>query len=72
MATQITWREVTAKLDPTAFTLLTVLAGLANPRVEPWAGFAEKPNDCRGSSRYRFKPGPKYCRGNPAEEMALK
>ena len=41
VATPVTWREVTAKLDPAAFTVLTVQARLAKLRADPWRGFAD-------------------------------
>ena len=41
VATPVTWREVTAKLDPAAFTVLTVPARLAKLRADPWRGFAD-------------------------------
>ena len=41
VATPVTWREVTARLDPAAFTVLTVPARLAKLRADPWRGFAE-------------------------------
>ena len=41
VATPMAWREVTAKLDPAAFTVLTVPARLAKLRADPWKGFAD-------------------------------
>jgi bifunctional non-homologous end joining protein LigD len=41
VATRLAWREVTAKLDPAAFTLTTVPARLKRQRRDPWEGFAE-------------------------------
>ena len=41
VATPVTWREVTAKLDPAAFTVMTVPARLARLRAGPWKGFAD-------------------------------
>ena len=41
VATPVTWREVTAKLDPAAFTVMTVPARLARLRTDPWTGFAD-------------------------------
>ncbi|MEO9189833.1 MAG: DNA ligase D [Acetobacteraceae bacterium] len=39
VATPLAWSEVTAKLDPAAFTLATVPKRLARLRKEPWEGF---------------------------------
>ncbi len=39
VATPLAWTEVTAKLDPAAFTVRTVPARLARQRDDPWAGF---------------------------------
>ena len=41
VATPVSWREVTARLDPAAFTVVTVPARLAKLRADPWRGFAE-------------------------------
>ena len=40
VATPVTWREVTPKLDPAAFTVLTVPKRLARLKADPWDGFA--------------------------------
>jgi bifunctional non-homologous end joining protein LigD len=40
VATPVAWREVTAKLDPAAFTLLTLPKRLAKLKADPWEGFA--------------------------------
>lgn len=40
VATPLAWREVTPKLDPAAFTLLTVPRRLAKLKSDPWDGFA--------------------------------
>ncbi len=40
VATPVTWREVTPKLDPAAFSVLTVPARVAKLRADPWEGFA--------------------------------
>ena len=40
VATPVTWREVTPKLDPASFTLLTVPQRLAKLKADPWDGFA--------------------------------
>jgi bifunctional non-homologous end joining protein LigD len=39
VATPLAWAEVTAKLDPGAFTLRTVPGRLAKLKTDPWAGF---------------------------------
>jgi bifunctional non-homologous end joining protein LigD len=41
VATPLTWREVTAKLDPAAFTLRTVPGRLAKAKSDPWEGFGD-------------------------------
>ncbi len=41
VAMPLGWREVSAKLDPAAFTLRTVPARLLRRRTDPWADFAE-------------------------------
>ncbi len=40
VATPVAWREVTPKLDPAAFNVLTVPKRLARLRADPWEGFA--------------------------------
>jgi bifunctional non-homologous end joining protein LigD len=40
VATPLAWREVTAALDPAAFTLDTVPARLQRQRADPWSDFA--------------------------------
>ena len=40
VATPVTWREVTPKLDPAAFTVLTIPKRLAKLKADPWEGFA--------------------------------
>ena len=40
VATPVTWKEVTPKLDPASFTLLTVPDRLARLKADPWEGFA--------------------------------
>ena len=37
----VTWREVTDKLDPQAFTIHTVPARIAKLKADPWAGFGD-------------------------------
>jgi bifunctional non-homologous end joining protein LigD len=39
VATTLAWREVTARLDPQAFTVLTIPARLRRLRRDPWEGF---------------------------------
>jgi bifunctional non-homologous end joining protein LigD len=39
VAVPISWREVTAKLDPSAFTADAVVARLKKLRADPWDGF---------------------------------
>ena len=39
VATPLAWREVTAKLDPSAYTLRTIPARVAKLRRDPWDGF---------------------------------
>jgi bifunctional non-homologous end joining protein LigD len=39
VATPVAWAEVTAKLDPAAFTLRTVPGRLAKLKRDPWEGF---------------------------------
>jgi bifunctional non-homologous end joining protein LigD len=39
VATPLSWKEVTPKLDPRAFTLATVPDRLAKLRTDPWEGF---------------------------------
>ena len=41
VATPVAWREVTAKLDTAALTVVTVPARLARLRADPWRGFAD-------------------------------
>jgi bifunctional non-homologous end joining protein LigD len=40
VATPVSWRELTAKLDPAAFTLETVPKRLARMKRDPWEAFA--------------------------------
>ena len=40
VATPVTWKEVTPKLDPASFTLLTIPKRLAKLKADPWEGFA--------------------------------
>lgn len=41
VATPVTWREVTAKLDPSKFTIKTVPARIARQKTDPWDGYEE-------------------------------
>jgi DNA primase len=40
VATPLAWDEVTAKLDPSAFSVLTVPGRLAKLKQDPWVDFA--------------------------------
>ena len=40
VATPVTWKEVTPKLDPAAFNIATVPQRLARLKADPWDGFA--------------------------------
>jgi bifunctional non-homologous end joining protein LigD len=42
VSTPLDWREVTPRLDPTAFTARAVLARLARKRTDPLAGLLPK------------------------------
>ncbi|MGI4745744.1 MAG: DNA ligase D [Janthinobacterium lividum] len=50
VATPLTWREVTDKLDPQAFNLRTIPARLARQKANPWDGFADAARDLPGLS----------------------
>lgn len=39
VATPLTWREVTPKLDPASFTIASVPKRIARQKSDPWAGF---------------------------------
>jgi bifunctional non-homologous end joining protein LigD len=39
VAVPVSWREVTSKLDPSAFTADAVIARLKKLRADPWDGF---------------------------------
>ena len=39
VATPMAWREVTAKLNPAAYNILTVPARLSSQKADPWEGF---------------------------------
>ena len=41
VAVPVTWREVTDKLDPQAFTIHTVPARVAKLKADPWAGYTD-------------------------------
>lgn len=41
VATPLHWRDVTPRLDPTAYTIRTVPARLRRQRTDPWEGFAD-------------------------------
>jgi len=51
VATRLTWREVTPKLDPAAFTIATVPQRLQKQRSDPWKGFAESARPLPGNGR---------------------
>jgi bifunctional non-homologous end joining protein LigD len=40
VATPLAWTEVSARLDPTRFTLATVPDRLREQKTDPWAEFA--------------------------------
>ncbi len=40
VATPLSWREVTAKLDPSSFTMRSVPVRLSKLQADPWAGFS--------------------------------
>ena len=50
VATRLTWREVTARLDPGAFTLKTVPARLRKLKADPWDGFDSTKNKLPATS----------------------
>lgn len=41
VATPVTWREVTPKLDPSKFTIKTVPGRIARQKADPWDGYEE-------------------------------
>jgi bifunctional non-homologous end joining protein LigD len=41
VAVPVSWKEVTVKLDPKVFTVITIPKRLAKLKVDPWAGFTE-------------------------------
>ena len=51
VATPLAWREVTAKLDPAAFTIASLPQRLARQKRDPWAGF-----DAAGQTLPRERP----------------
>jgi len=58
VATPIAWAEVTAKLDPSAFTLRSVPERVAKLRKDPWDGFRELAQSLPDIPRERVKPVP--------------
>ena len=58
VATPIAWSEVTAKLDPTRFTMRTVPERLAKLRDDPWEGFRTFDQSLPDIPRERVKPTP--------------
>ncbi len=58
VATPLAWAEVTAKLDPTAFTVRTVPQRVAKLRKDPWEGFRDPGQSLPDIPRERLKPAP--------------
>ncbi|WP_428491098.1 DNA ligase D [Rhodopila sp.] len=56
VATPLAWREVTAKLDPGAFTLNTVPGRLAKLTADPWADFERERRRLPGPAQGEAKP----------------
>ena len=65
VATPVAWREVTARLDPASYTVLTVPARIARLKADPWSGFAATvqrlPEGCRLRRRQPARP-PSFAR----------
>ena len=57
VAVPVTWREVTDKLDPQAFTIRTVPARLAKLKTDPWDGFTRVSQTLAAPSEKRRKHG---------------
>lgn len=61
VATPLVWKEVTSKLDLTAFTLRTVPGRLAKLRADPWADFERSRRSLPAAPERRVarKPAPR-------------
>ncbi len=57
VAVPVTWREVTDKLDPQAFTIHTVPARIAKLKADPWTGFTAARQTLVGTAEKRRKHG---------------
>jgi bifunctional non-homologous end joining protein LigD len=81
VATPLAWNEVTAKLDPAAFTVKTVPARLAKLKADPWDGFdaadqrlpklkgaSETKSRATGNVVVARKPKPRKARGHRVED----
>lgn len=50
VATPIRWSELSARLDPTSFTIKTIPSRLARVRTDPWEGFFTHPQTLKRSA----------------------